>query len=287
MQSFLQRPYNFNRNENNRVKSIFGISLGLFLFLLLFNPFDFDEIEIKNQVYYFFGFAVFTLITLTIDLLLVPKLFNQKFLEEKWKMQHEILWNIMILLSLAGAYYGFVCVTKIMPINYTGIVNLLLLATLPVLILITINQDVALKKYFRGLLETNKISEDISVLQEDKIKMFSFWSENKKEELEINIYDLLYIQSTGNYIHVFWMEKGKLKQLLIRATMDRTQKDLKKIKFIFRVYRSLLVNIRKIEKIGGNSRNGYKVRISGTDELLPISRGNIKTLKEIMRKKNF
>ncbi len=232
-----------------------------------------------NKVYYFLGFGVFTMVILGIDLLLLPKLFNKKFIEEKWKIKHEILWNIWLLLSLAGGYYGLVCITDILPVNYVTIINLLLLAVLPVIILIIINQNVALRNYLKNIMEMNIPHLSSSAESSENINIHRFISQNKKEKLEINLNDLLYFSSTGNYIQIVWGKNDEIRKEILRGTLEENLLSLNKYDFIEQTHRSYVVNIRKIENILGNSKHGYRMRLKQTNDEIPVSRKYIKKIK--------
>lgn len=288
MSGILDKPYYFNRNSANRIKVISVISLGFFLFLVLFSPFEFNNIATGSKVYYFLGFGLFTLVILGIDLLILPKLFNNDFLNNKWKIKHEVLWNFWILISLAGGYYGFICITKVLPVNYETIVNLLLLALLPVVVLITVNQDVALRKYLKLIPERNGDQKTKETDHQKKIILHSFISENIKESLEINLQDLLFFSSTGNYINVVWFEENNLRKKLLRGTIMENLKPLENYDFIVRVHRSYVVNVKMLVSVSGNSKTGFKLRVRNYSEEIPVSRKYISNVKHLYsRQKNL
>ncbi len=279
MDGIMDRPYYFNRNIANRIKVILGISLGFFLFLVLFNPFEFNNIEEGSKVYYFLGFGLFTMLVLGLDMLVLPNIFNRNFLRTKWKVKHEIVWNVWILLSLAGSYYGFICITKILPVTYETLINLFLLALLPVVVLITINQDAALRRYLGNVIELSKKQKSLESANQELPLMHSFISDNKKEKLAIDLRDLLYFSSTGNYVNVVWYREDAVKKKLIRGTIQENIQPLSKIEFITQVHRSYVVNINMINSISGNSKSGFKLRLKHTLEEIPVSRRFIKKVR--------
>ena len=107
MLEFLNRSYPFNNNFNHNVKVIIGIGLGLFLFLMFFEPFGLDSVEEEKKTITLGGFGIITSLALSLNLLVIPLIIPRWFKEDKWKVKNELIWNIWILITLCGGYFGF------------------------------------------------------------------------------------------------------------------------------------------------------------------------------------
>lgn len=63
--------------------------------------------------------------------------------------------------------------------------------------------------------------------------------------VRLNMYDILYIQSDGNYLTIF----SKDKKYVIRQTLDWVLEQLDNLMF-YRIHRSFIVNLKKVERLG-------------------------------------
>jgi DNA-binding LytR/AlgR family response regulator len=104
-------------------------------------------------------------------------------------------------------------------------------------------------------------------------------ADNDKDKLEIELSNLLYIESTGNYIEVFYIKEDKLKNTLLRSTLKRTELQLEKYPSLAKCHRAFLVNISKIVQVKGNSQ-GLKLVLKNTETEIPVSRNFSKNLKD-------
>lgn len=97
--------------------------------------------------------------------------------------------------------------------------------------------------------------------------------------------EIIYIESVANYIIVAHFSNNEPRQTRLRGTLHNVEETLKKHDFIVHVHRAFLVNINYVTEVTGNS-NGYRLRMLGMDNLLPVSRANIETFKLAMKKKD-
>ena len=97
--------------------------------------------------------------------------------------------------------------------------------------------------------------------------------------------EIIYIESVANYIIVAHFHNNEPRQTRLRGTLHNVEETLKKCDFIVHIHRAYLVNINYVTEVTGNS-NGYRIRMLGIDNLLPVSRANIETFKQAMNKKD-
>jgi len=100
-----------------------------------------------------------------------------------------------------------------------------------------------------------------------------------KEELAINLKNLLYVEAQENYSKIVWTEDERVKEKFLRVTLKKIEGQLAD-NSIVRCHRSYIINTNVDFTIGGNS-NGYWLKSDLVKETIPISRS---LGKEIVRK---
>jgi len=285
MLEFLNRSYPFNNNLKHNVKIIIGISLGLFLFLTFFEPFGLDSVEDEKKTIILAGFGLITGIALTLNLLIIPVLIPKWFQDEKWKIKNELVWNIWILITLCGGYFGFSFYSDWFDLNLASIIKISMLGTVPISVLIAINQDRFLKLNLKTALELNnlmlKMGRGKPKPEPNKICLLS---ENGKEKFEVDLNDILFIRSAGNYIEVFWNDLEVVQKILLRNSLHNIELNLKEYSNIFKCHRTCLVNVNKVRKLYGSSQS-YKIVFDGVEDVIPVSRNYSKELQELIGKR--
>ena len=97
--------------------------------------------------------------------------------------------------------------------------------------------------------------------------------------------EIIYIESVANYIIVAHFHNNEPRQTRLRGTLHNVEETLKRHDFIVHIHRAFLVNINYVTEVTGNS-NGYRIRMLGMDNFLPVSRANIESFKNAMEKIN-
>ncbi len=283
MFKFLNKPYPFNDDLSHNTKVIFLISIGVFVFMFLFQPFELNSLELNVKIKIILGVVIVTFVSLSVSLLLLPSIHPKIFLQGKWNIKKEILWNIWILFTIMLSYIAYYHIVGIdvFEISMVSVLKVLLIALLPVFVLITINQDRLHRIYLKKAKEMNKKLEDKRWLE---TKVVTILSDYQKDSLSIKVNNILNIRSAGNYIEVFWKEKDEIKRKMIRTSLTKVEESLKDFDFIFKCHRSHLININHIEKVEGTHMS-YKVYYNKMDEDIPVSRNFSKKLHQLIRKK--
>lgn len=123
----------------------------------------------------------------------------------------------------------------------------------------------------------NPASEELP--REDLIKITS---QLKKEELNFHPDELVYLESDGNYVNFFLLRENKIKKYVIRNSINNIEQQLSGIQYFSRTHRAFIVNMKKIITLKGNSL-GYRLKLIGIDEEIPVSRNQSKHFKQIFR----
>lgn len=117
--------------------------------------------------------------------------------------------------------------------------------------------------------------------EEEETPMQLVFSGGTKEMLEVDAHTLFYVEAEGNYIRVAYSSADKMQQKLVRATMKQAEEAVAACSFIVRCHRAFLVNIHTVVKVDGNSQ-GYRLRLEGCTEEVPVSRGYAKEIKTLI-----
>jgi hypothetical protein len=114
-------------------------------------------------------------------------------------------------------------------------------------------------------------------------KMITFRDETEKLRFSIKSADILYVESTDNYVTVHTLEKGKVKKIMLRNTMKRLEKELEGT-LIHRCHRSYMVNFENIKLVKLISTNLY-IYLDSPDEIrLPVSRTYAEHVHEFLNR---
>ena len=281
---FLNYPYPFYENTKQAFR--ISLSIGLFIgaFCYLFKPFGLDKIDGISRL----GYGLVSFIVCSFFMIVLPLIFNKQLKNKGWKIYKEIIWILIINLSLATANYfytGFVFYGGYK--FYWSIFLLVLLYTLvialiPAIAIIMYKQLFVYKKIIK---DTQKIDSELALkkLVRQKINandnFIVFNSETKNDTLKINAQDFYFLVASGNYIEVYYNENNMLEKKLIRNNISKIEHQLKKTNHFMRCHRSHIVNLNCITHITGNLQ-GYQLHFDLTNQIIPVSRSFSKEIKD-------
>ncbi len=275
MLKFLNKPYPFNDNLNQNARTIFFISLGLLVFLIVFQPIAIQDISVKKIILLGASLAVSTFLVLSLNLIVFPSLFPKLFLNLKWNIGREIIWNIWILSNISGSYFLFYSMFfGIINITLLDIGRIVLLGSIPISIIISINQ----KRLLRLNLKSAQLLNE-KFIENQQEKIIHFESEYKNDELIIKPSSLIMIMAADNYIEVYYEIDGKIKNQMIRSSLAKAEKTISEYYYIFRCHRSFIVNINYIAEVQGNSQ-GYTLNFTNIDIPAYVSQSFVKEFKK-------
>jgi len=275
--NIFKRPYPFNDNLTQNTKLIFLISLVLLGLLFLLQPFDIYALNKEDRYLLIGGIIVVNFIGLSTNLLLVPAFLSKYNLFKNWTVFKEILWNIWILFTLVTSY--FIYFHFIGPFGFSIYIlfKVLIISATPISILIPYNRNRLLRNHLQSALELNKYLEEKA---HPVPKIIHLRSDYEKDDLSIDVNNLLFIRSANNYIEVFWRETDKILSQLVRCTMKYAEDVFKDYPFIFKCHRAFIVNVNHVIKVEGKSQ-GYTLYFGGTENTVTVSRIFIPHFKKL------
>ena len=279
IKEYLNQPYPLFKNG---WKAILIISLFVGVFMLVFEPFGISSFSGKLRVYFEMGYGLVTLGVLIFNLLLLPRLINDWFVSNKWTVFKQIIFQIWILFSIGLFNFLYTSVFITFTHGFLAFVVFqfytLVVGIFPILVITIINQNRLLSK---NLILANEMNNDVKLTKQltsldEKICIVA---ENNKDKLEINLSDLLYVTSTGNYIQVFYLKENELKNIMLRNTLKQAEVQLNEFHSVIKCHRAFLVNKNKIVRVKGNSQ-GLRLILKGTEEEIPVSKNYSKDMKQ-------
>ncbi len=114
-------------------------------------------------------------------------------------------------------------------------------------------------------------------------KMITFRDETEKLRFSVKSEDILYVESTDNYVTVLTLEKGKVKKIMLRNTMKRLEKELEGT-LIQRCHRSYMVNFENIKLVKLISTNLYVYLDSPEEIRIPVSKSYAEHVHEFLNR---
>lgn len=216
-----------------------------------------------------------------ISAFLLPLLLPSFFKESAWTTGRQILLMLLVIGVVGLANYvvsPFVVETSLGGYYlawFEGIT--LLVAAIPVSFFILLKQNLLLKKFSRQArdidhkLHEKKKENKEEAMASPAVEKIKLTGDYQREEIQLFPDELYMITSAGNYIKVFHWQKGKLVYSIIRSTLKKTEETLLGHPNFFKCHRAFIINLDKVVQVEGTAQ-GYKIRIEGQEELIPVSR---------------
>ena len=137
-------------------------------------------------------------------------------------------------------------------------------------------------RYLAAELEENKqMNEHLKTMQSSNQVSLITLEGSTSEHVSLDISDLLYIESVGNYVKVCQLRNDEVQISMLRATMKQMEDTLQAYPTIVRCHRAFLVNLGQVEQISSNSR-AMQLIMHHSHDAIPVSRSNISKLKELL-----
>ncbi len=284
-----------------RWKGVIIPSFIVFLILFVLQPFGISMMK-GYKFWVVFGYGVVSSLALSISTYLFPALFPRYHSEKNWTLGRELLGTLVacLLIAIGNCFYTawlfgpFILSWKGFLISLVWVA---ILAPFPIIFFLMWNRNLQLERNLKEATEINyalakkeNIQKEIAQARneeqtgegrEEELPVQLVFSGGTKEMLEVDADTLFYVEAEGNYIRVAYSSVDKMQQKLVRATMKQAEEAVAACPFIVRCHRAFLVNIHTVVKVDGNSQ-GYRLRLEGCTEEVPVSRGYAKEVKMLI-----
>ncbi|HEC42199.1 MAG TPA: LytTR family transcriptional regulator [Bacteroides sp.] len=283
---YARKPYPFSLN---RWVVIVSISLFISFFMVVFQPFGLQNLTPDRKSFLLAGYGLVTFIVLSVNMIILPRVFPRIFIEERWTVLREVFWLLWIVVTISIGNYIYSDVLTI--VHWVGIKGLLIfvlftfaIAIIPITGVTILSYNRLLKKNLKASQELNDSIEgnETSRVQDDNMLIIT--SENRSQKLETFASNMICIESEGNYVNVWFIEEGKIVSLMIRNTLKNIETQIEKTGILFKCHRAFIINLSYIEKVKGNSQ-GYRLQLKHIDKEIPVSRNYSKSFRNAFSNK--
>lgn len=263
-----RQPYpniDLERTDTQNILHSFRVGLFIFGFLIVFQPFGISQWKLDLKVYYLIGFGAITFGILLFLKLLLYIVFPNFFNEETWTVKREIILNfcILALITLGNFVYAasiFTFPWSLIALMYSFI-TVLTIGAFPIFFNVFLKYKSSSKKYSKNVALGTK-----TINSYDKLTLIA---DNEKDSLEVSEEQLLYIESSDNYAHVFFRNGETIDNTLIRSRLSRLEGQV--TKNIVRCHRPFIVNLSQVVEVSGNAQ-GYKLKLKNLGKKIPVAR---------------
>jgi hypothetical protein len=112
---------------------------------------------------------------------------------------------------------------------------------------------------------------DLQPLADNSRDMIPFYDDKSALKFSVKKENLLYLESTENYISICYLNKGKVSKYLLRDTMKNMEENLTGTEII-RCHRSYMVNFEKV-KVIRKDKDGLKLELDNPSVIdIPVSK---------------
>jgi DNA-binding LytR/AlgR family response regulator len=112
---------------------------------------------------------------------------------------------------------------------------------------------------------------EMQVFSDNTRDMIAFYDDKSALKFSVKKENLLYLESTENYITICYLNKDKVSKYLLRDTMKKMEENFAGTEII-RCHRSYMVNFEKV-KVIRKDREGLKLEFDNQDVIdIPVSK---------------
>ena len=268
----LKHRFDF-KSVNRRFSLVFFTTFSSFIFLNFFEPFGlyYDKSIPAQEVFVeLFIATTIAFVMLSITQFVLRPLLNF-FISNIWLIAGWFLFEAVIV-AIVWSFLDYVIEEKSQPFIYFLVENFLayvLIMFLPYFLFIAYI-------YFRD--KVNVVETDRQIVQNERTNI-SFKDETGDIKLIVDSENLLFIQSSDNYVEINYIESNIPKKILIRNTLKNLEIDMQHFPII-RCHRSFMINTKRIES-AKKTASGFDVKMQMISAItIPVSRSYVSELKK-------
>lgn len=260
--NFLKTDFKLLDKKSDRYLLIIVILVFSIFFLNLFEPFNIARWYSDSGIIQFLRLSSYGVVVALVFLFTQFPL-RKIFKKATFKVKDYILW-LVIEISLISLVYIFLYGNPIgnfindliYSLKYT-LLGICLPYSFAILIIYYKNQRQEIKDL------QYKVSKPMEK------RLIGFKDENNKIKFSVLTKDLLLLESTDNYVSVFYILENKVQRKLLRNTLKNLEDSLKE-NSIIRCHRSFMVNAQNVEFV---QKEGKKliIKVKLLEKSIPVS----------------
>lgn len=249
----MKKEYPINKNLKTHLWIAIGLGLWVFLFLYLIRPLGVNEIEEERLLYALPIYGLIQSVTYVFALLYQQKIVKK---QSHWLLKYELIFLLLIIISGAiinFTHYKYIIVKDIDYAFY--FIEYIKLFYLPALVIIF--PFVVSSRYILGKFSENNIEKKITIK-----------GKGQYDFINLKYEELLFIQSSDNYIEINFKEGNTIHKKLLRGTISDVEEAFSQL---LKTHRSFLINPIHFKQFKTENK---KLFIDlGLGIIIPVSRG--------------
>lgn len=290
-------------NDTKRsFKTAFLLGLFISLFLFIFRPFNTGFQISISSIFELIAYGLITSFVTILFLVFIPKLFPTIFQDNNWTFLKEVLYVLLLILSISIFNFFFVVIVhRNFIMSWESLWNIIsvtgLIAIIPTVFVITIdmvknqNKFISESESFKSHVkqkpenitpENNTSIKELEISKDNNQLKFVFESDYDEPYIEMNENEFLFAESEGNYVTFHFIENELYKKLMIRSSLQKTEKIVANSKIIKKTHRSYLVNLDQVSSFDGNAQ-GYILGFEKCQETAKTSRAFTSMVKDFFK----
>ncbi len=268
------------KDKSTVITQVMFVSVFALVFINLYSPFNAGSwFEVGRVEFFFYSSAL--ILSGMLIIVLSKLVFVLLVKRIRFTYLGFAAWNLMEIVLLAAAYLVVDLVLLKSNAELVERFTSLLFITLLVLAIpYSISWMWLSLKDNRSKLE--QLTADTSLQFREK-QLITFRDESEKLRFSIKSRDILFVESTDNYVTIHTAEKGKIKKIMLRNTMKRLEKELEGT-LIQRCHRSYMVNFENIKLVKLISTNLYIYLDAPEEFRIPVSRTYAEHVHEFLNR---
>ncbi|MBI1837666.1 MAG: LytTR family transcriptional regulator [Flavobacteriia bacterium] len=245
-----------------------------------------NNIPYLEKYFVLIGFGLVTLIVASLHQVASVTLFKKYYDPTKWtvKKNFKLITLIFFLIGWGNIFYikliakDFnISISTIFIFQIYTLVGGIFPVSLSVILLQQYRQlkfnDILVSDFENQILKINDTFENNKELK--------FLSENGKDFLTILESQLVFIETQGNYLQIYYYSNNLIETKSIRNTLKTIELMFENKNFIQKTHRAFLVNLRQLETYQSNV-NGFYLKLKNCDVKIPVSRTYSKNIRSFL-----
>jgi hypothetical protein len=267
-------------SKRNTVLQILFTTLFAYVFINIYQPFGSGDWYNINwwQFSLYSGLLVFAgMLVVFISRLLLMFLIKK---EKSVTIRYYILMVVGEILFMA-AMYAFLEKYVMKDSRNFGILFYLALQNTALILLIPYVISLLFFSWKAKTISLNNLLQQLKL----NSNFIPFHDEKGVLRISLKAEDLLYIESSDNYVSIKYLQNTQPKSILVRNTLKNLEQELGS-SLLLRCHRSYMVNIKKVSMVKKEGQNIKLVLDSPSNDKIPVSRGYLIDVKNFFDTKN-
>lgn len=260
----MNKDYPLHRKKSVHLWVAMTLSIWVYVFLFFSEPFDINRFSQNEKIWLLPCFGLLAGISYYIPLFYQYKILNKK---NHWNIKNEITFVGLVVFIGAFFFYffykNFVAEYEPGTYNFFDYLKKVYLPAIVIILPLLMISRYIIAKYSEGKSSNSKIL----------IK-----GKGQYDFIKLELEDLLFVQSSNNYIDVYFLEHKTLQKKVIRSTIAEVAMLLPNL---VKIHRSFLINPSHFKQFKTENKKWF-VDV-GHGFVLPVSRGLQNSVKEILQ----